>query len=51
MKIQTPQITRVRPRGRRVVEGVAAVDDLEAADKLFGKKKVLLYPVGVYIGG
>jgi hypothetical protein len=33
------------------VEGVAAVDALEAADRLFGKKKVLSYPVGVYIGG
>jgi hypothetical protein len=31
------------------VEGVAAVDALEAADRLFGKKKVLSYPpVGVY---
>jgi hypothetical protein len=28
------------------VERVAAVDALEAADRLFGKKKVL-YPVGV----
>jgi hypothetical protein len=28
------------------VEGIAAVDALEAADRLFGKKKVLSYPVG-----
>jgi len=38
-------------RERRVVEGVAAVDAPEAAaDRLVGKKKVLLYPLGVYIG-
>jgi len=32
------------------VEGVAAVDALEAADRFLGREKVLSYPVGVYIG-
>ena len=31
-------------RGRRVAEWVVAVDALEAADRLFGKRKVLSYP-------
>jgi hypothetical protein len=35
---------------KRVVEGVAAVDALEVADRLFGKK-ALSYLVGVYLGG
>jgi len=29
---------------------VAAVDTLEVADRFFGKRKVLPYPIGVYIG-
>ena len=32
------------------MEGGAAVDALETADRFFGKREVLSYPIGVNIG-
>jgi len=37
-------------RSAWVVEEVAAVDALEAADRFLGRGKVLSYPIRVYIG-
>jgi len=38
-------------RGRRAAEAGAAVDALVAAETgIFGKRKVLSYPIGVHIG-